>query len=221
MDEIILILLIVAAAVLVMPICALVSASRARREARELRAEVDRLSDLGATQLERLNRLSNRVSGLEDEKPASAPKPTPKVEEPVIVPPPALKPEPAPEPVFVPPPAYLEPAPKVQPSLPELPKPEPKREIVPPAAKPPPPLPKVPEISLEMFMGAKLFAWVGGLALFLGVVFFVKHSPRCAWRWDSSPPSDSSWAVSSCIADRATSRWRRRSSPPASSCSTA
>ena len=176
MDEIVLILLIVAAAVLVMPICALVSASRARREARELRAEVDRLRDLGATQLERLNRLSNRVSGLEDEKPASAPKPTPKVEEPVLVPPPALKPEP----VFVPPPAYLEPAPVIVPA-PELPKPEPKREIAPPTAKPPPPLPKAPEISLEMFMGAKLFAWVGGLALFLGVIFFVKHSMEQGW----------------------------------------
>jgi uncharacterized membrane protein len=176
MDEIVLILLIVAAAVLVMPICALVSASRARREARELRMEVDRLRDLGATQLERLNRLSNRVSGLEDEKPASAPKPAPKVEEPVFVPPPALKPEP----VFVPPPAYLEPAAKTLPP-PELPKPEPKREIAPPAAKPPPPLPKVPEISLEMFMGAKLFAWIGGLALFLGVIFFVKHSMEQGW----------------------------------------
>ncbi len=28
----------------------------------------------------------------------------------------------------------------------------------------------------EQFMGAKLFAWLGGLALFLGVVFFVKYS---------------------------------------------
>lgn len=180
MDEILLILLIVAAAVLVMPICALVAASRARREARELRLEVARLRDIGATQLERLNRLSNRVSGLENDKPAFAPKPTPKVEEPVFVPPPALKPKPAPEPVFVPPPAYLEPAAKTLPP-PELPKPEPKSEMAPPAAKPPPPLPKAPEISLEMFMGAKLFAWVGGLALFLGVIFFVKHSMEQGW----------------------------------------
>src|SRR5207248_758262 len=28
----------------------------------------------------------------------------------------------------------------------------------------------------EQFMGAKLFAWIGGLALFLGVAFFVKYS---------------------------------------------
>ena len=33
-----------------------------------------------------------------------------------------------------------------------------------------------PAINLEQFMGAKLFAWIGGLALFLGVVFFVKYA---------------------------------------------
>jgi len=31
-------------------------------------------------------------------------------------------------------------------------------------------------INWEQFMGAKLFAWIGGLALFLGVAFFVKYS---------------------------------------------
>jgi len=180
MDEIILLLLIVAAAVVIMPVCALVFASRARRETRELQKEVERLRDLSATQFERLNRLSSRVSDLIDEKPASALKPVPKVEEPVFVAPPALKSEPAPEPVFVPPPAYLEPTVKILPT-PELPKPEPKREIAPPKPKPPPPLPKAPELNLEQFMGAKLFAWVGGFALFLGVVFFVKHSMEQGW----------------------------------------
>jgi hypothetical protein len=33
-----------------------------------------------------------------------------------------------------------------------------------------------PPIDWEQFMGAKLFAWIGGLALFLGVAFFVKYS---------------------------------------------
>ena len=33
-----------------------------------------------------------------------------------------------------------------------------------------------PAINWEQFMGVKLFAWVGGLALFLGVAFFVKYS---------------------------------------------
>src|SRR6266508_3820228 len=33
-----------------------------------------------------------------------------------------------------------------------------------------------PPINWEQFLGAKLFAWIGGLALFLGVAFFVKYS---------------------------------------------
>ena len=31
-------------------------------------------------------------------------------------------------------------------------------------------------INWEQFMGAKLFAWIGGIALFLGVAFFIKYS---------------------------------------------
>src|SRR5437660_322049 len=36
--------------------------------------------------------------------------------------------------------------------------------------------PARPPINWEQFMGAKLFAWIGGFALFLGVAFFVKYS---------------------------------------------
>jgi len=39
-----------------------------------------------------------------------------------------------------------------------------------------PPARTKPVINWEQFMGAKLFAWLGGLALFLGVAFFVKYS---------------------------------------------
>src|SRR6184192_2725964 len=45
------------------------------------------------------------------------------------------------------------------------------QEAVPQIATPP-----RPPINWEQFMGAKLFAWIGGLALFLGVAFFVKYS---------------------------------------------
>lgn len=34
----------------------------------------------------------------------------------------------------------------------------------------------LPDIQWESFLGVKLFAWVGGLALFLGIAFFVKYS---------------------------------------------
>ena len=40
----------------------------------------------------------------------------------------------------------------------------------------PPPRPVMPAINWEQFMGVKLFAWIGGLAAFLGVAFFVKYS---------------------------------------------
>src|SRR5512133_3973644 len=36
--------------------------------------------------------------------------------------------------------------------------------------------PTRPPIDWEQFMGAKLFAWIGGFALFLGIAFFVKYS---------------------------------------------
>ena len=41
---------------------------------------------------------------------------------------------------------------------------------------PPPPIPAPSTFNWEAFMGVKLFAWLGGLALFLGVVFLVKYS---------------------------------------------
>jgi len=50
-----------------------------------------------------------------------------------------------------------------------------------PAIRPVPTLapriaPRRPAINWEQFMGVKLFAWIGGFALFLAVAFFVKYS---------------------------------------------
>jgi uncharacterized membrane protein len=50
---------------------------------------------------------------------------------------------------------------------------------VPPVADTPEPVaarPASPAVNWEQFMGVKLFAWIGGLALFIGVAFFVKYS---------------------------------------------
>jgi uncharacterized membrane protein len=51
-------------------------------------------------------------------------------------------------------------------------------KTVPPALVAPvlPPRPVVPKINWENFLGVKLFAWIGGLLLFLGVAFFIKYS---------------------------------------------
>ena len=46
----------------------------------------------------------------------------------------------------------------------------------PPVLPPAPPSSDRPGINWEQFMGAKLFAWLGGLAAFLAVAFFVKYS---------------------------------------------
>ena len=58
--------------------------------------------------------------------------------------------------------AAAEPPPLLRTEIP--PEPEPAEE------------PPVPRINWEQFMGAKLFAWLGGLAAFLGAAFFVKYS---------------------------------------------
>jgi len=79
------------------------------------------------------------------------PKPAAPIIPPVSVPPPL--------PVTVIPPAIPE-------TKPIMPIEEVQMETVaPPAAR---------TIDWEQFMGAKMFAWIGGFALFLGVAFFVK-----------------------------------------------
>ncbi len=50
-----------------------------------------------------------------------------------------------------------------------------------PPLPPPSPRPSLPAINWEQFMGVKLFAWLGGLALFLGVGFFIKYSFDQGW----------------------------------------
>ncbi len=58
----------------------------------------------------------------------------------------------------------------------------PKPSAPPPIYTPPPRQPSwTDNINWEQFMGAKLFAWLGGLALFLGVAFFVKYSFEHGW----------------------------------------
>ena len=67
-----------------------------------------------------------------------------------------------------------------QPAAFATPEPEPApafaKASAPPPLTEPAPKPPAPGINWEQFMGVKMFAWVGGFALFLGVVFFVKYS---------------------------------------------
>ena len=88
-------------------------------------------------------------------------------------------PAPAPQPKIIAPPPVAVPQPGVSPQLPPVVTPP----VIPMTIAPPkrapvfmPPRPAAPKINWEQFMGVKGFAWVGGLALFLGVAFFVKYS---------------------------------------------
>ena len=97
---------------------------------------------------------------------------------------PAVTPAPARSAVVTPPPIVSATPPPIRP--------EPIRELtepplLPPVIVPAPvrpiymPPPEKPAINWEQFMGAKLFAWLGGLALLLGVAFFVKYSFDHGW----------------------------------------
>lgn len=129
-------------------------------------------------QLHRLRtKVADRFPGLLDERkltPTVEPISAPPAPEPIA---PAAQAAP-PEPPFAVKGASISPAPR--------PEPAPARQEQPPAAlaqeqakkAAPAPAPARPrlEIDWEQFMGVKLFAWLGGFALFLGMAFFVKYS---------------------------------------------
>ena len=70
----------------------------------------------------------------------------------------------------------LEPIPPAIPSEPSGPTPPRPPEAQPLPAQLPAPRKVLPQINWEQFMGVKLFAWIGGFALFLGITFFVKYA---------------------------------------------
>jgi hypothetical protein len=180
LDEMLLMLMLLAllAWLLVGPVVAMVRASQARSQAQRLREEVGRLKsqmDLLKQEL-RQPRPSAGPAMKEPEILIAAPL----VPQPEI--PPARVPAAAPEPPALP--AMAEAAPQADWS----PVPEPAPAVPPPiprfsAATPPPPTPPAgpaeppaAPFSLEHFMGVKLFAWLGGVALFFGIIFFVKYA---------------------------------------------
>jgi uncharacterized membrane protein len=169
-----LVFLLIVVLILALPVCAIVSASNTRRETNDLRKEVERLRKLCANLHDRLQGLAAKANGLHSEKTIAPPIPDPMSEKPLIEATAGFRPA-------TPPPLKMPPSDALPKAAPEG-----ETDIVPPQLpevppKPPKPAVSLPEINLEMFMGAKLFAWMGGLALFLGVVFFVKHSMEQGW----------------------------------------
>jgi hypothetical protein len=146
-------------AVIVMPLVALIKAGEAKRILNDLRSRVAALEN----EL-RLLRHTGTPTG-DSIQPGEYPAPMRDAATRARFRPPVPS---APVPGITPPVAAI-PTPSI-PSPPSAPRPfEPET----PPSKPPP---TTPEVDWEEFMGAKLFAWIGGLALFLGIAFFVKYS---------------------------------------------
>src|SRR5436190_2380416 len=147
MEFLILILIGFLIAIVVLPSIAIAKANSAKRGLDDL---VKRLSSL---EKELRNLQAQSVSSVKTEAPATAPAPIMQSVAPLLQ-------------VVTPVPVASETAPGPPPIPAEL--------LEPSALKSARPV-KLP-IDWEQFMGAKLFAWIGGLALFLGVAFFVKYS---------------------------------------------
>ncbi|MFA6288167.1 MAG: DUF2339 domain-containing protein [Opitutaceae bacterium] len=188
----ILLILFLVLVLIVLPIWTLVSIASAKEANRRLASQLEDLK----WEFEDLRR-ANRNAGPSASRPAE---PTDKVAEPFVKPEVAPEwPQPAPTPDIVVP---SEPAPMpstmqeaavpppaqvfgvVPPPLPDVAEEtavarsdheSAAEEKLPPSA-PEPVVPREPLINWELFMGVKLFAWIGGFALFLAVAFFVKYS---------------------------------------------
>jgi Predicted membrane protein (DUF2339) len=106
---------------------------------------------------ERLRMLETRPQASQEDAAAELPRIITEAPAPAPVPPPVSIPPPLPFPV-------IEPASQAEPVAPSGGN---RIEATSPAPR---------KIDWEQFMGAKMFAWIGGFALFLGVAFFVKYS---------------------------------------------
>jgi len=166
MEEVIVILFVIGLVVLVLPITAIVIAVKASHSARASREALEKL-EWKVSKFESGSALSRTT--------IPEPKPAPKVD---LTPPRA-------EPTWSEPacnrPAAAEtlrtaiPSPNIPPPLPVGQAAEPATPEEPSITPDTPEAPK-PAFSLEHFMGVKLFAWLGGIAMFFGVIFFVKYA---------------------------------------------
>lgn len=141
---------------------------------------------------EEINELRSRVVALGNRPTAATPTPPPL---PVVIPAVTAALQTPPAPVVAPAELVATAAPIVPPieaspvraSAPATPPVLPLSSAPPPIARAaaPPDEPKGPRVNWEQFMGAKLFAWLGGLAGLLAVGFFVKYS----FEHDLIPPA--------------------------------
>lgn len=196
-------LILLAIGLIIAPIAALIIAMGASSKVRSLEAQVSGLRSALASQAETVSRLSKQLERTMTEQRGAFSAPAPREDAaisqkaptaaPVINDQEPKKPAPAdlgdqlaraamkgegPAPAVTLPPPLPAPAKvEVQDSVPS-----PRQPVV--AARPVV-QPALPKLNVEQFMGAKMFAWIGGLAMFLGILFFVKLSFERGW----IPPS--------------------------------
>jgi uncharacterized membrane protein len=164
----ILLLLYLAATLIILPIWTIMKVRGHDAEVDSLR---QRLGYLDAELKELRDKLRSPASATA--KPAE---PAAQIIQPAIVIPPPI--------VAAPPPVAQAPAvPAAAPAEEPMAEPPPLPPVIAPPVFTPEPEPvyRKPAINWEQFMGAKLFAWLGGLALLLGVAYFVKHSFEQGW----------------------------------------
>lgn len=182
---IILILVALVIIFIVLPIVAVTKANSAVREARHAKEQVRELESRIGRQQRKLQDMENRMaaSTISEDKAPAVPEPPPQPEEATEtqLPPPLpsasnddyLEPD-------IPHYGTRAPRPKVEQAVASQSAPKPDTESPPlPTAPPKPPF------SIEQFLGVKMFAWLGGIALFFGVIFFVKY----AFEHNIIPPS--------------------------------
>jgi uncharacterized membrane protein len=120
----------------------------------------------------RVSQLEGPDAGMPVRRPEPAMEKMPVAEAPVAPAPISRSaPEPMPEVKYSPPPRPA----GAPPPPPVAPPPPPSPVHAPPRVPSPPPIPAKP-FDWEAFFGVKLFAWIGGFVLFLGIVFLVKYS---------------------------------------------
>jgi uncharacterized membrane protein len=168
----ILVAITIAAYLLIVPAVALALAVKARRQSRASHARIAELEGLFATRPAHAASTSVAV--------IPAPSPNREIERSAeTAPPETSTEEPVPHADGVVAADVVAPAPVVAPADDAIAPEHPVPSHVPPlpataTAKPGPPARDA--FSLEHFLGVKLFAWLGGIALFAGLIFFVKYA---------------------------------------------
>lgn len=168
MESIVIIILALLALLVAMPIWALVKSFGQARTTESLE--------------HRVGMLQQEIYDLRRQLREASVAPPPATVEKAATPPAVVIEQPAPAPVVQPTPTAASLPPPIPPVRPTAVQPP---VITPPTPSPvyvpPEPAPARLRINWEHFMGAKLFAWLGGAALFLGVVFGVKYSFDHGW----------------------------------------